>query len=159
MKSGNGTPQLQICSALLQKGPMNRKDLGVFGEEVGLSSAQISSALNNAKSHKRVTCDADGVYGITELGTTWLQAETGEREPPRTTARASRKTARRRAAKRKEVDTSPTEDEDDGPTFLCSVISNGSFWLSKGDAEITLTKEEHAEMLHYLERMAAPEAS
>lgn len=155
-KSSGGSPQLQICSALLQFGTMPREALAAWGEEVGLAAAQISSALNNAKSLGRLIKGDDG-YELTEDGRAWLAAAGVEPAPEKSTRRSTRKTAHRRGrTKREKVDTHPAEEETADATFRCAVMSDGCFFISKEGQILELTADEHRQMLHYLERMAEP---
>jgi DNA-binding PadR family transcriptional regulator len=147
--SSDGSPQLLICSGLLQNDLTREQVAEAFSE---LSTSQISSALNNAKSHGRIAwIEKDGVYRLTKTGKEWVQAAAGEESPPEPTRR---KAAHRRGrAKRDEVDTSPAVDEAES-VFRCAVMSDGCFFVSKEGVTIELEPDEHKQMLHYLERMA-----
>lgn len=162
-KSAGGSPQLQICTALLQ----NDLERDAIPAAVpGLSAAQISSALHTAKSHKRVKVK-DGAYTLTPAGRAWVEAAGGG-EPaapakPERAAGTKRSAAHRRHRRARrpepsagEVDTSPT---DAAATFRCAVMSDGCFFITKDGTTIELEPEEHKQMLHYLERMAEAEAA
>lgn len=159
-KSRNGTPQLQVCSALLQN-DLSREAIAEACS--GLGSAQISSALNNAKAHGRIAwIEKDGVYRISKAGKEWVSAagDTDQAEAKPVRRATAHKTAhrRRKPAQRSEVDTSPNEEAQDtaDATFRCAVMSDGCFFVSKEGLILELTKEGHMQMLRYLERMAEP---
>jgi hypothetical protein len=163
-KSTGSSPQLQICRVLLLKNRHLSRD-GIAEACGELSAAQISSALNNAKAHKRVELvedeEAGKVFRLTKAGAAWVTAATSEQPSheakPQKRGAAGRKSAHRRARepKAQEVDTRPpTEEEPTEATFRCAVMSDGCFFISKGDVSLELTAEEHKQMLHYQERMA-----
>jgi hypothetical protein len=88
-KNSSGSPQLQICSALLQN-DLARDAIAQALPD--LTTAQISSALNNAKSHGRVAwIEKDQVYRLTKTGKAWVAAATGTEEPAAPTAGKTRR--------------------------------------------------------------------
>ena len=149
--SKRGSPQLSVCTLLLQE------DLGrdALAEKLSdLTSAQISSALNNSKGQGRIAwIEKDQVYRLTTAGKEWVGGAGGEPAPKR--RKAGTKKAHTRKAKKPavQVDTSPPEQESES-TFRCAVMSDGSFFISRDETAIELTPQEHAHMLRYLERMA-----
>lgn len=171
--ANHGGPQIQICSALAQHGELTREALAEALPD--LTGMQISSALNNARANKRVVwVDKKQVYRLTGIGEEWVgragrDGPTTE-TPPEPAPAAADKPAQRRARSARAmqpVDTSPQPDQlwiagvptEIDPTFRCAVMSDGCFFITKGGKEIELTSEEHAQMLHYLERMADDEAA
>lgn len=157
-----GSPQLQICSALLEHGHLSREQIAEACSD--LNGAQISSALNNAKSHGRVEYveydEAGKVFQLTKVGKAWIATAIGEQPPeeaaPKKRGAAGRSKAHaRRGRKVKEEATEPPAAEDeDTPSFRCAVMSDGCFFIAKDGNTIELEPEEHKQMLHYLERMA-----
>ncbi|MCC2673077.1 MAG: hypothetical protein K0R58_24 [Ramlibacter sp.] len=159
-------PQVQICMALRAGGDLTRNALAEHCSD--LTSAQISQALHYMAAKDRVQVVKVAVDGrivktfrLTKAGTAWLQAATDgeapvEKEPARKkSAGRGRAHARKpRKPKAEEVDTSPAEDDE--TTFRCAVLSDGAFFLTKDGTTIELDADEHAQMLHYLERMAEP---
>lgn len=160
-KSKQGNPQRLVCGALLQHGELSREAIAEALTE--LTSAQISSALNNAKSHKRVAwAESKQTYSLTAAGKEWLGAAdpAAAQEPAASKTRGGRKTTAHRrgraAAKEANLDTSPptNEVEEEVSDFRCAVLSDGCFFISKDGAVIELTVKEHRQMLAYQERMA-----
>jgi hypothetical protein len=155
-KTSSGSPQLQICSALLQKRPGTRRHCaGAAGPDHG---ADLQRAEQREVARRVAWIEKDQVYRLTKTGKDWVAAATGTEEPAAPTAsKPKRKGGHRRGrtAKRKEVDTSPATDEAD-TTFRCAVMSDGCFFISKEGVTLELDADEHKQMLHYLERMAEP---
>jgi hypothetical protein len=155
-----GGPQVAVCK-LLAEGDLDRD--AIAAKLPALTSAQVSSALNNSKTQGRIVwIDKDQVYRLTAAGKEWVAGmadgkTTSAKGHRRGGGAARKKATKARRAKRatvaKEVDTSPRDDAEEA-TFRCGVMSDGAFFLSKGEVAIELDKEEHAEMLRYLERMA-----
>lgn len=154
------SPQQTLCALLRDHGDMTREAIGVA--LTTLTSAQVSSALNNSKSKGRIVfIEKAQAWRLTKEGKDWVgdvAAPAGDEAPKR--KRAAKKTAHRRGTKRaapaREVDTSPADEE---PSFRCGVLSDGAFHISKDDTSIELDAEEHAQMLRYLERMAEDPAA
>lgn len=146
--SSNGSPQLALCQALLQHGDLGRDELSEQLPDI--TDRQFASALNNAKSKGRIVWLEKGqVFHLTKAGNEWASSAgtAGEESPaPQRKPRAKKTgtTHRRRKATRtkpqaeEEVDTSPTD-----PSFRCAVMSDGAFFISKGDAVIELDADEH----------------
>jgi len=154
-RSKFGGPQGAVCTALTG-GDLSREAIAQALD--GLNSAQISSALNNAKSQGRVIwIEKDQVFRLTAAGREWVAAVTGgtTEETPKTTKRSagrSKAHARQRAAKEQPQESEGSDTSP--PAFRCGVMSDGCFFITKDGIGIELDAGEHAQMLAYLERMA-----
>jgi hypothetical protein len=153
-RSGPGSPQVQLCTALLQNGDLTNEQLAKVLPQFNVG--QIRGAINNATANERVKLKGDA-HHLTAKGKAWLQAA-GIVNPAAAEKPAS--PSQKTAAAQPPVDTTPpsvdTSQAGQEPTFRCAVMSDGAFFISKGGTHIELDAMEHAQMLHYLERMAVP---
>jgi hypothetical protein len=157
-KTARGSPQLQICSVLLQE-DMSLDELSTALPK--LSRSQIYSALNNAKVHRRISGSGSS-FTLTDTGRKWVQAAIGD-EVPVTKAPAPNPAKKAAATPAPTptpapspatelvpvapVDTSPTLPPQRALRF--AMDSDGNFWITKNGVVITLAPDEYARLEQY----------
>jgi DNA-binding PadR family transcriptional regulator len=142
---------------LLAGGELPKKDIG---EKLELAASVLYKNLGKLKDDGLVALIGDN-YRITKAGREALGSDATEAKPDRRRGAAGRRSSAhkrmRRAARAQasEVDTSQNEAKETAEaTFRCAVMSDGCFFITKEGVSLELNAEEHAQMLHYLERMA-----
>lgn len=149
---------IPLILQLLAGGDLPRGDIG---EQLQLAPSVLSRNLAKLKDDGLAVVVGDN-FRITKAGRESLGTPEDEPAPARKARAAStgrgKKHARRGRKKVEqsaaELDTSPIASAKDEDAFRCAVMSDGCFWITKEGTSIELAPAEHAQMLHYLERMA-----
>jgi hypothetical protein len=162
-KTARGSPQLHICSVLLQ-GDLTFDAIGKASPK--LQRSQIYSALNNARQHQRITVNSAGAFQLTNTGKEWVKAagvdiapapqpKPAPTPPVRKPADPSTATtsrveapAQQRALAPATVDTSPMPAAQSGVRF--ALDSDGRFWITKNGVVISLEGHEFEFMEKYM---------
>jgi hypothetical protein len=177
--SREATPRYQVLAALTA----SKLSAPEIKAKTTLEDRQIGNALYAAKAAGHVTRDDKGVWHVTKAGRAWLAGSDKFGSKPAAKTSPAEVKSRRRSPTRRGQDlaideqqragvvhvdgrgrprasTKPLLEADQQPkAFRCAVFNNGHFFITKAGVDIELTKDEHAEMLQYLDRMGEPRAA
>lgn len=178
------SPRFQICALLMAKGDLSREELLA---DVSADRTAFNNGMFNAKAAEHIVyIEKADKYHITAAGKEWASGGANLANQKAAAKAPEAKPKRKARGKAGSTDEITAHTIDSPPaerrlttlmqnqlaahgaaaiqvvqerSFRCAVISDGGFFLAKGDKQIDLTPTEHAEMLRYLDRMAEPAAT
>lgn len=157
--------QMRTAVALLATTDMSMTRTALGKQLADIASTALANALFHMKDKGRITVEKtieDGksvrAITLTPAGRDWATQAGATASAPQPAKPRSAPTVGAGA-----VDVLRSRDLQvqvvEQPSFRCAVFSDGGFMVAKNGQQVELTRQEHAQMLRYLERMAEPLAA